>query len=72
MLPFVKPHDLKLQLNEQWGLIHERLARRLTLSKIRSVKRDMLALAQAGSPPRAIAEITAERGDCAEQYVCAL
>ena len=46
VLPFVKPRDLKNQLNEQFRSKHEDLSRGLTLSKIRSVKRELLSLAQ--------------------------
>jgi len=46
VIPFVKPRDLKMQLNEQFALKHPFLSRGLTLSKIRAVKRELLAFAQ--------------------------
>uniref|UniRef100_A0A7S3EW08 Cyclin N-terminal domain-containing protein n=1 Tax=Haptolina ericina TaxID=156174 RepID=A0A7S3EW08_9EUKA len=46
VIPFVKPHDLKMQLNEQFALKHQWLSQGLTLSKIRAVKRELLAFAQ--------------------------
>lgn len=45
VVPYVKPHDLKAQLNEQWALLHENISRSLTLSKIRAAKRDLAAVA---------------------------
>ena len=45
VIPFVKPRDLKVQVNEQFALAHPWLSAGLTLSKIRAVKRDLLAIA---------------------------
>lgn len=43
VIPFVKPKELKEELNEQFRIKHEWLAgTQLTLSKIRNLKREML------------------------------